>query len=287
MPKMTHYHNFGNLYYFMCRGYGWRIMILFLFTFSETKWLPIPIIKLCWVMMMLKVFTVLKYLCRKPSMSRLGPRWIRSEQGLLKAENFHTKDLLYFSFFWTVFTLVRSFRNIAAKSRRKIHHVFNKQCSTYFAGGLHRVPGHDTDPAVCAGQHHGHLRCERQVLSNMDQVNNYWVLIGKSFWRVFTTFCLSTSAVPTFFVLSSPSLFLLFTLGKKELKPGLVLGKVLRFLSFRYAVAAGVTESNIAFCLIYTFRCDSTSHHPRIPELSVWLEIQFSLMISRSYFLCL
>ena len=93
--------------------------------------------------------------------------------GLLKAENFAAKDLLYFSYFWTVFTLVRSFRNIMAKSRRKIHHVFNKQCSTYFAGGLHRVPGHDTDPAVCAGQHHGHLRGERQVLSNMDQVNNY------------------------------------------------------------------------------------------------------------------
>ena len=162
---------------------------------------------------MLKVFTVLKYLCRKPSMSRLGPRWIRSERGFLNAENFHTKDLLYFSLSWTVFTLVRSFRNIVAKSRRKIHHVFNKQCSTYFAGGLHRIHGHVTYPAVCASQHHGHLCRERQVYS-------VWISAitiepsGKNFLKVITTFSLSTSAVPTFSALSLPSLSLWFTSGK-------------------------------------------------------------------------
>ena len=84
--------------------------------------------------------------------------------GLLKAENFAATDLLYFSYFWTVFTLVRSSRNIAAKSRREIHHVFNKQYRKYFAGGLYRVYGHDDDPAVCAGKHHGHFCRQRQVL---------------------------------------------------------------------------------------------------------------------------
>ena len=88
--------------------------------------------------------------------------------GLLKAENFAARDLLYFSYFWTVFTLVRSSRNIAAKTRREIHHVFNKQY-IYFAGGLYRVHGHDADPAVCAGQHHGHLCCQGQVQAHGNQ----------------------------------------------------------------------------------------------------------------------
>ena len=75
---------------------------------------------------------------------------------------------------------------------------------------------------------------------------------GRSSLKATTTFFLSTSAVPTCSVLSSPSQFLSSTLGKRlsSFRWSLLVS------FFRYAVAASVTESSIAFCLIYTFRCD-------------------------------
>ena len=76
MPKMIYYLILVHI--IISGNCIWRINIedWLLIFISDPKWPLIQIIKLLWAMMM---STVLKYLCQKPSMSQLGPRWIRSK----------------------------------------------------------------------------------------------------------------------------------------------------------------------------------------------------------------